>query len=134
MKIVIDTNVFVSGVFFKGPPYHILKAWRAGRFELAISHEILDEYHRIGENLSEEYPSVDLLPALNFIRQNIQLIAAKPLPEPVCSDHDDDKFIACALAAKSKIIISVDKHLLNVSGFQEIEVMKPRHFADKYLA
>ena len=134
MKVVIDTNVFVSGVFFKGPPYQILKAWRAERFELAISQEILDEYCRVGEELSEEHPTVDLEPALTFIRQNISFITAKPLPEPVCSDPDDDKFIACALAASCKIIVSGDKHLLGVSGYQEIEVVKPRQFVDSYLA
>lgn len=134
MKVVLDTNVFVSGVFFKGPPYEILKAWRAGRFELAISQEIFDEYQRVGDSLLEDYPSVDLRPALDFIRQNIELVTAKSLAEPVCSDPDDDKFIACALAARSKIIVSGDKYLLNVSGYQGIEVMKPREFVDKYLA
>ena len=134
MKVVIDTNVFVSGVFFKGPPYEILKAWRAGRFELVISQEIFAEYQRVGDDLLQDYPSVELQPALNFIKQNIELVNAKPFAESVCSDPDDDKFIACALAAKSKIIVSGDKHLLNVSGYQEIEVMKPREFVDKYLA
>ena len=43
MKIVLDTNVFISGVFFTGPPYHILEAWRDGNVEIIISEEILDE-------------------------------------------------------------------------------------------
>lgn len=43
LKIVLDTNVFVSGVFFSGPPYQILKEWQAGKFELVVSKEILDE-------------------------------------------------------------------------------------------
>ena len=134
MKVVIDTNVFVSGVFFKGPPYEILKAWRAGGFELAISQEIFDEYQRVGDGLLDDYPSVDLQPALNFIKQNVDFITTKPLTESVCSDPDDDKFIACALAANSKIIISGDKHLLNVSGYQGIDVLKPRQFVDEHLA
>jgi uncharacterized protein len=44
LKVVMDTNVFVSGVFFSGPPYEILKAWQEGEFELVVSQEILDEY------------------------------------------------------------------------------------------
>jgi len=99
-----------------------------------ISQEIFAECQRVGDSLLEDHPSVDLQPALNFIRQNIELVVAKPLAEPVCSDSDDDKFIACALAAKSKTIVSGDKHLLNVSGYQDIEVMKPRQFVDKHLA
>ena len=35
MKVVLDTNVFVSGVFFSGPPFEILSAWRDGRLQLA---------------------------------------------------------------------------------------------------
>jgi predicted nucleic acid-binding protein len=108
LKVVMDTNVFVSGVFFSGPPYQILKAWQSGEFELVASQEILDEYLRVGEILAVERPAVDLKPIFN-------------------------KFFACALASESKIIISGDKHLLKVSGYQGIEVLKPRDFVDKYL-
>ena len=44
MKVVLDTNVFISGVFFSGPPHQILTAWRDGKIQLAISQEILKEY------------------------------------------------------------------------------------------
>jgi len=37
MKVILDTNVFVSGVFFGGPPYAILDAWRRGRVSLVVS-------------------------------------------------------------------------------------------------
>lgn len=43
MRAVLDTNVLVSGVFFSGPPYEILGAWRHGRLGLVLSAEILDE-------------------------------------------------------------------------------------------
>jgi len=49
VKIIVDTNVFISGVFFSGPPYQILKAWCDGKIQLVISQEILEEYHRVGE-------------------------------------------------------------------------------------
>ena len=54
LKIVMDTNVFVSGGFFSGPPYQNLQAWQSGEFELVISQEILDEYRRVGEILANE--------------------------------------------------------------------------------
>lgn len=133
MKIVLDTNVFVSGVFFSGPPYQILKAWQSGDFELAASQEILDEYRRVGEVLAEEHPNIDLKPILNFVLEHATIYIPLPLNEPVCEDPDDDKFFACALASGSKIIISGDKHLLKVSGYQGVEVLKPRNFLDKYL-
>jgi uncharacterized protein len=133
LKVVIDTNVFVSGIFFSGPPYQILKAWQTGEFELVASQEILDEYRRVGEVLAEEHPAIDLKLILNFVLEHVTIYKPLPLKEPVCEDPDDDKFLACALASGSKIIISGDKHLLKVSEFQEIRVLKPRDFVDSYL-
>ena len=133
LKVVMDTNVFVSGVFFSGPPYQILKAWQSGEFELVASQEILDEYLRVGEILAEERPAVDLKPIFNFVLEHATIYKPSVLKEPVCEDPDDNKFFACALASESRIIISGDKHLLKVSGYQGIEVLKPREFIDKYL-
>ena len=133
MKIVIDTNVFISGVFFTGPPHQILKAWRDGKFEILISKEILEEYKRVGESLSIQFPQVTLTPILKFFAIRAELIDAQPLSGPVCEDTDDDKFFACAIAGKSKLIISGDKHLLKVSGYQGIKVLKPKEFINQYL-
>ena len=133
MKIVLDTNVFISGVFFSGPPYQILKAWREGRIRLLISDEIFTEYQRVGELLSNNFPKVDLGPLLELLAINTELVMPEKLQKPVCEDPDDDKFFACALAGKSKIIISGDKHLLKVSEYKGIKVLRPRKFVDEYL-
>ena len=133
LKVVMDTNVFVSGVYFSGPPYQILKAWQSDEFELVVSQEILDEYRRVGEILGEEHPEVDLTPMLNFVLQHAKVYRSAVLKEPICEDPDDDKFFACALASGSKVIISGDKHLLKASGYHGIQVLKPREFVDQYL-
>ena len=130
----MDTNVFVSGVFFSGPPYQILKAWQSGEFELVVSQEILDEYRRVGEILADERLNIDLNPILTFVLEHAKVYKPAKLKEPVCEDPDDDKFFACALASGSQVIISGDKHLLKVSGYQRIEVLKPREFVDRYLS
>lgn len=133
LKVVMDTNVFVSGVFFSGPPYQILKAWQSGEFELVVSTEILDEYQRVGEILAEQYHRIDLNPILSFVIEHAKVYESTKLKEPICEDPDDDKFIACALSSGSRIIISGDKHLLKVSGYQGIEVLKPRDFVNRFL-
>lgn len=133
MKTVLDTNVFISGVFFRGPPYQILKAWREGRIQLLISDEIFEEYQRVGELLSYDYLKVDLGPFLELLAINTEFVMPKKLQNPVCEDPDDDKFLACAIAGKSQIIISGDKHLLKVSGYVGIKVLRPRKFVDQYL-
>ncbi|NOY60429.1 MAG: PIN domain-containing protein [Calditrichaeota bacterium] len=48
----------------------------------------------------------------------------------VCEDPDDNKFIECAIASNSKLIVTGDKHLLNITGYQGISVLRPRSFID----
>ena len=67
MRIVLDTNVFVSGIFFTGPPSHILEAWRDGKVQVLVSPSILDEYQRIGAELALEFRGVDLKPFLDLV-------------------------------------------------------------------
>jgi putative PIN family toxin of toxin-antitoxin system len=134
VRVILDTNVVISGVFFTGVPYYILKAWRDGTVHVVVSPEILGEYQRVGGVLAKQFPGVDLDPVLNLFAAEAELTVAPPLPEPVCDDPDDDKFLACALASKTKIIISGDKQLLRVSGYRGIEVIRPRTFVDEYLS
>ena len=126
MKIVLDTNVFISGVFFTGSPYEILNAWHQGKVELVLSMAIVTEYQRVGERLSSQFPGVDLQPFLDLIAVKATIVTVPALREPVCADPDDDQFLACAIAGGAEVIVSGDKHLLNVSGFEGIMVMKPR--------
>ncbi len=133
MKLIIDTNVFISGVFFSGPPFMILDAWRHNIVSLIVSPEILDEYRRIGEKLATQFPGVDIEPWIELLLLKTSLIDAPSLPERVCDDPDDDKFIACAVASRTKLICSGDKHLLDIVYYHGITIMKPRSFVEKYL-
>lgn len=134
MRIILDTNVFVSGIFFTGPPHQILEAWRAGKLKLVISPEILEEYQRVGAALAEQFPTVSLKRILELVMIHAEMVAAPPLSEPVCADPDDDKFFACAVASKTCSIVTGDKHLLQVSGYQGVRALKPREFVDEYLS
>ena len=100
---------------------------------MLVSDEILAEYQRVGQILAENFPTVDLRPFIELLATDTEIVRAEKLKHPVCDDPDDDKFLACALAGKSKIIISGDKHLLRVSGYKEIIVLRPRKFLEDYL-
>ena len=134
MRVILDTNVFVSGVFFAGPPYRILEAWRDGELQLVVSQEILEEYQRVGETLAEQFPGINLQPIIDLVITNAEIFPNQILRGSVCEDPDDDKFIACAIASRCKVIVSGDRHLLKVSGFGGIKVMRPRQFIDEYLS
>ena len=112
MRLILDTNVIISGVHFSGPPYDILDAWRRGRVELIVSSEILDEYRRVGEQLATQFPGIELEDFIELVTLRARIVDASPLKEKVCSDPDDDKFLACAIASGTKTICSGDKALL----------------------
>lgn len=134
MRIVLDTNVFISGVFFGGVPGRILEAWRDGRVQLVLSAEILEEYHRVGQLLGVQHPGVDLGPFLGLLMVHAEVVEAPVLPEGVSSDPDDDKFLACAIAAGVAVVVSGDKDLLDQSGWRGVRVVRPRQFANEFLS
>ncbi len=134
MRAVLDTNVLMSGVFFSGPPYEILSAWRHGIVTLVISAEILDEYRRVGQRLAARYPGVDIGPVFALIAVHAEFVEAPPLRDSVCEDSSDDKFFACAVASGCRVIVSGDKHLHRASGYSGIEVVSPREFIEKRLS
>jgi putative PIN family toxin of toxin-antitoxin system len=133
LKIILDTNVFVSGVFFSGPPYAILDAWRHRRVSLSLSPMIMDEYRRVAHELAAKFPGIDAGPPLELLTVHAQVVNAAELPEPVCTDQNDDMFLACAIASRTKFIVTGDKALLRASGYRGIHVLTPRTFVDKYL-
>lgn len=133
MRIVLDTNVFISGIFFTGPPYQILKAWRDGRVQLLVSPSILDEYQRIGAELALQFRDVDLKAFLDLLTVQAEIVLAPTLAPVIRDDPSDDKFLEAAVAGKAPYIISGDKHLLKLSVFQGIQVLKPRDFVQRYL-
>lgn len=132
MKIVLGTNVFVSGVFFGGPPHRILDAWRVGCLTLVVSPEVLDEYRRVGEELAEEFGGIDLSPFLMLLAAHAEVIDAPPLTTPLCRNPDDDMFLACASAEDVPVIVSGDQDLLAVGEFRGVRMLKPREFADRH--
>ncbi len=134
MRAILDTNVFISGIFFAGPPYRILKAWRDGKIQLVISPEILEEYRRVSHDLSKQFPAINLAPILEMIAVKAEVFPNQSLPRHVCIDPDDDKFLAWPVTGKCKLIISGDKHLLSLAGYRGIKVIKPREFVQDYLS
>lgn len=134
MKVVVDTNVVVSGLFFGGFPGQILAAWNTGAITLVISAPILAEYREVGEELSARYGELDFESFAALLVMNSEIVdAPQHLPHPVCSDPDDDKFLACAAAAGCKVIISGDRALLETSGWGGIEVLRPRTFVERFM-
>ncbi len=133
MRVVLDTNVLISGIFFSGPPAQILTAWQAEKIQIVVSTEIIEEYWRVGERLAQKYIGIDIEPTLGLIIKNAELIQAPPLSGQISRDPHDDKFIACALAGNVGFIISGDNDLLTIASYREVQVLTPRAFLSEYV-
>ena len=121
MTVVVDTNVVISG---------IVNACMTGRIDLVASPDILVEYRRVADDLARRFSGVDVSRVLDLLTIKSLICDADPLPDQVCDDPDDDKFLACALASGAPIIVTGDKALLKLDGFRELSIMKPRQFVD----
>jgi putative PIN family toxin of toxin-antitoxin system len=128
MRAVIDTNVFVSGIFWKGPPHQLLLAWQKGQFKLVLSAPILEEYRRILAELASKYEGVQYERILELVELNAEIVTPIAFARPVCTDPDDDKFLGTALAAGVECVVSGDKALLKLNGYRELRIMKPQLF------
>jgi len=130
LRVVIDTNVFVSS-FFGGNPKEIIDLWRDGRLVLCLSGSIIDEYVRVLSHmgLGEEKELSELL-ALFSKSVNILFTAKPKKVRAVEKDPSDDKFLECALTLDAKYIISGDKALLDLESYGKVEIVNPRRFLE----
>ncbi len=128
MRVVLDTNIVVSALFFKGIPDHILELWYQGKFDLLISPDILNEYTRVIGELNRKYPAVQIKPLLDLITLNAYVVEPGKRPIPFCDDPDDGIFLATAIAGKAHYIVTGDKALLRVKKYPGGQIITGRQF------
>jgi putative PIN family toxin of toxin-antitoxin system len=127
-RVVLDTNVLLSAIFFGGPPRLVLEAAIQGDYTLCLS-----------ESLIEEFRGVLCRPKFYFNTKEIETIIAEllgiaELAEPtrrirvVKNYPDDDRVIECALTAEANFIVTGDNHLLQLKQYSGIQLINPEHF------
>ena len=126
MKVVIDTNVFVSS-FFGGNPRRIVDYWFSGNLILCVSRPILKEYFEVLNCF--QFDREDLLKRLitSFEKGLNTLFVDTPKEQNwIEEDPDDNKFIACAISLHAEYIVSGDPHLRRAGKTGEIKIVPPR--------
>jgi putative PIN family toxin of toxin-antitoxin system len=133
LVVVLDTNVWISGVFFRrGVPASILRAWRDRRFEIVVTPETLAELER---KLREKVAEFGADPALagewvTYVETFARVVSTTATVGGVCRDPDDDKFLSAALGGRASYIISGDRDLQVLGEYQDVKVLSPREFAE----
>jgi len=132
VRIVLDTNVFVSGIFFSGPPHRILGAWRDGRVRIIYSPAIVEEYQRVLVELSREFPQINGQPFLDLLARYGELVHPSPAAGTVCRDPEDVKFIDCLIQSRARCLVTGDRDLLEAK-VEGALILSPRQFCDQHL-
>lgn len=131
MKIVIDTNIVVSGIVFGGKPERLLRLAIKNDVEMCISSKILAEYDEIIARLSAKYPNRPKSITLKDLIDSASIVSPTQTVT-VCRDNDDNKFIECALAGKCLYIVSGDADLLDLKAYAGIEIVTVAEFFSRY--
>jgi putative PIN family toxin of toxin-antitoxin system len=133
MKIVIDTNVLISGVFFGGFPGKILSGIVNGRWTAFATAEIVDEYEKIVQEMIDRKQGninkgllAPLIRAMKMIESSTHVELSR--------DPDDNKFLGCAKDAKAMYIVSGDKDLLVLEQYENIQIVTAKAFCEQYLS
>lgn len=124
MRIIVDTNVFVSGIIWAGKPGEIVSKWLKSEYELILSEELLSEYLEIIVKLSskpdlEKYWQSLLIRFAEFVKVNHTV--------NICRDPDDDFILALGLSSGADYIITGDQDILSLTDFP-IKIRTPAAF------
>jgi uncharacterized protein len=128
VRVVIDTNVFISS-FFGGKPKQVVDLWRKGWIELCLSREILEEYIEVTVRFGLKYEK-EITELMNlFIRGfNTVWTFEPPHLKVEMKDFDDMKFLECAAACRSVYVITGDAEFRKIGSYGSVKILLPAEF------
>ena len=132
MRVVIDTNIWISGMLWRGAPWRLLRMAEQGEIELCVTPSMLSElaavlsYERLQLRITQLGLTSEELVAYAL---SLSTVFEEPQGEPiVTADPDDDIFLHCAVAASASCVVSGDRHLLDLGQYQEIPILSVKEF------
>lgn len=136
LRAVLDTNVFISGIFGKDSlSAELQNLWMNQEFELVTSIEIIKEVSRV-----LQYPRIKqrFHPKEETLKRFFRLIFRKAIitkdiykTDKITDDPSDNIFLACALEGKADYIVSRDPHLRNLKQFHGIKIIDVTSFLER---
>ena len=129
IKLVLDSNVIISGIVFGGKPRRLLRHFIEGNLELYLSKEIIVEVIEILRK-KFKYTNLMLLGIENELASIAGIVEPTIKVDIITEDEDDNKILECALTAGCDYIISGDHHLLSIGEYQSIQIKSVSEFLD----
>jgi putative PIN family toxin of toxin-antitoxin system len=125
LTVVLDTNVLLSALLFKGTTARIVDLWKERRIICLLSRETFQEF-----STALRYPKFALTEEeiKAIIEEEVlpyfEVVKAGEKTQGVCSDPDDDKFLSCALGGKAEFIVTGDRRFLILGSFRSVRIVK----------
>ena len=136
IRVVLDTNLYVSAFFWGGPPRRVLDLARSGACQIVASEALLNELLDVisRSKFTSQLAAINETPdsLLNHeFRGLVEMIEAAEIGPVVLQDADDDPVLACALGGKVDYIVSGDNHLLNIGEYHQIPIVTIARFLSR---
>ena len=136
MRVVLDTNLLVSGVIFRGLPRQLLEAARSGQFELCTSEVLLAELLDVLARPKFAQPLAQAGQTPQGIVDELRRLAIMVTPahvrRVVPTDPDDDHVLAAALYGGADLIVSGDRHdLLPLANYEGMAIITARQACER---
>lgn len=128
-RVVLDTNIFVSMVM-GGQVGKINDEWRAGKFILVVSEDIVSEYLDVLQRPKLHLKSRTIATIVNRVYRKAEFVTPQEKIVVVLADTSDNKFLEAAITGKTDYIVSGDKHLLDLKEYRSIPIITAREFID----
>jgi len=127
LRVVLDTNVIISSLFWSGPPHEVALRGIDGKIDLLTSTHILDETER---KLRDKFgiPDADNAIAIGALINHAEMVYPKQVISAVKDDPSDNRIIECAIAGKADYIVTGDRHLLNLKSFKGVPIISAPEF------
>ncbi len=131
IRVVLDTNVWVSAFLFGGKPAEVVQWALKGKISVALSPALKEELESV---LAVKFHFPQQILETMIVELNTLALFFYPTEKLfiIREDPADNRVLECAIAAKAQAIVSGDKHLLNLRKFREIFILSPADFLSKY--
>src|SRR3989304_5430141 len=130
LKIVFDTNVFVSALMSKGGNPALLLDRVRRSYTLFISKDILGELKDVISRDKFDYTETEVNTFVEAIISFADVVNPEIKIDAIKADPDDNKILECAVTSGASYIVSGDKHLLELKEYRKIKITTPKAALD----
>jgi putative PIN family toxin of toxin-antitoxin system len=128
MKIVLDSNIFISSFFWKGNPRKVFDRVTNGQDELYTTDAILQEIYTVMSRKKFDVKKNEIDDYIRIIERYSIKLFPRGRTEEIIRDKDDNKILECGIEGGVEFIITGDDDLLVLKGFENIRIVKPKEY------